>query len=34
MLVDLAKRIARVRVSDEAQEGMNSFFEKRKPNWY
>ncbi len=33
MLVDLAKRIARVRVSDEAQEGMGSFLEKRKPRW-
>ncbi|MBR45435.1 MAG: enoyl-CoA hydratase [Rhodospirillaceae bacterium] len=33
MLVDLAKRIARVRVSDEAQEGMGAFLEKRKPRW-
>jgi len=33
MLVDLAYRIARVRVSDEAQEGMGAFLEKRKPNW-
>ena len=33
MLVDLARRIARVRVSDEAQEGMGSFLEKRKPRW-
>jgi methylglutaconyl-CoA hydratase len=33
MLVDLAHRIARVRVSDEAQEGMGAFLEKRKPNW-
>ena len=33
MLVDLAKRIARVRVSDEAQEGMSSFLDKRKPRW-
>ncbi len=33
MLVDLARRIARIRVSDEAQEGMSAFQEKRKPNW-
>ncbi len=33
MLVDLAKRIARIRVSDEAQEGMSAFLEKRKPRW-
>lgn len=33
MFVELAKRIARVRVSDEAQEGMGSFLEKRKPRW-
>ncbi|MBI06905.1 MAG: hypothetical protein CMM54_07995 [Rhodospirillaceae bacterium] len=33
LLADLTKRIARVRVSDEAQEGMNAFFEKRKPHW-
>jgi len=33
LLVDLAKRIARIRVSDEAQEGMAAFFEKRKPRW-
>ncbi len=26
-------RIARVRASDEAQEGIAAFFEKRKPNW-
>lgn len=25
--------IARIRVSDEGQEGLNAFFEKRKPNW-
>lgn len=25
--------VARVRVSPEAQEGMNAFFEKRKPSW-
>ncbi len=33
LLVDLARRIARVRVSDEAQEGMGAFLEKRKPRW-
>lgn len=33
MLVDLAKRIARIRVSDEAQEGMSAFLEKRNPRW-
>ncbi len=33
MLVDLAKRIARVRVSDEGQEGIGAFLDKRKPGW-
>lgn len=33
LLDDLARRIARVRVSDEAQEGMGAFLEKRKPRW-
>ncbi len=33
MFVDLANRIARVRVSDEGQEGMGAFLEKRKPRW-
>ncbi|MDP6475765.1 MAG: enoyl-CoA hydratase/isomerase family protein [Alphaproteobacteria bacterium] len=33
MLVDLARRIARIRVSDEGQEGMSAFEEKRKPSW-
>jgi methylglutaconyl-CoA hydratase len=28
-----AKMIAEIRQSDEGQEGMNSFLEKRKPNW-
>ncbi len=28
-----AKMIAEIRKSDEAQEGMNAFLEKRKPNW-
>lgn len=30
---DTAGRIARVRASDEAQEGIASFFEKRRPAW-
>jgi len=33
VLEETANRIARVRIGDEAQEGMNAFFEKRKPNW-
>jgi methylglutaconyl-CoA hydratase len=33
LFVDLAKRIARIRVSDEAQEGMGAFLEKRRPRW-
>jgi len=28
-----AEMIAKLRISDEAQEGMAAFFEKRKPNW-
>ena len=28
-----AESIAALRVSDEGQEGMKAFFEKRKPNW-
>lgn len=33
-LIDLtAERIARIRVSDEGQEGLSAFFEKRSPNW-
>ncbi|HEX9971525.1 MAG TPA: enoyl-CoA hydratase-related protein, partial [bacterium] len=28
-----AEAIAELRVSDEGQEGMKAFFEKRKPNW-
>ncbi|MCP4705921.1 MAG: enoyl-CoA hydratase/isomerase family protein, partial [candidate division Zixibacteria bacterium] len=28
-----AEMIAKLRVSDEGQEGMNSFLEKRKPKW-
>jgi methylglutaconyl-CoA hydratase len=30
---DTARRIAGIRSTDEAQEGMAAFFEKRKPNW-
>ena len=30
---DTAARIARVRASDEGQEGIAAFFEKRPPNW-
>lgn len=30
---DTAGRIGRVRATDEAQEGIASFFEKRRPNW-
>jgi methylglutaconyl-CoA hydratase len=28
-----AETLARVKVSEEANEGINSFFEKRKPEW-
>ncbi|WP_417222122.1 enoyl-CoA hydratase/isomerase family protein [Amphritea sp.] len=30
---DTARRIADIRVSDEGQEGLSSFLQKRKPNW-
>ncbi|MBP8307561.1 MAG: enoyl-CoA hydratase/isomerase family protein [Burkholderiaceae bacterium] len=30
---DTATRLARVRASDDAQEGISAFFEKRKPRW-
>lgn len=30
---DTARRIADIRVSDEGQEGLGSFLQKRKPNW-
>ncbi|HEX8471570.1 MAG TPA: enoyl-CoA hydratase-related protein [Brevundimonas sp.] len=33
LMEDTAKRIARARVSDEGQEGVRAFLEKRKPNW-
>ena len=33
-LIELtAERIARIRVSEEGQEGLTAFFEKRAPNW-
>jgi methylglutaconyl-CoA hydratase len=32
-LPDLAERIARARASDEGQEGVTAFLEKRKPRW-
>ena len=28
-----SERIARIRVSDEGQEGLNAFFDKRSPDW-
>jgi len=33
LLKDTSKRIAAIRVSDEGQEGLTAFFEKRSPNW-
>jgi methylglutaconyl-CoA hydratase len=33
MLTETSKRIAEIRVSDEGQEGLSAFFEKRTPNW-
>ena len=30
---ETARRIARIRVSPEGQEGVRAFLEKRKPNW-
>ena len=33
LMEDTAKRIARARVSDEGQEGVRAFLEKRKPSW-
>jgi methylglutaconyl-CoA hydratase len=33
LLSDTSERIASIRVSDEGQEGLSSFFEKRKPLW-
>jgi len=33
LLIDTSERIAAIRVSDEGQEGLSAFFEKRSPNW-
>ncbi len=33
VIADTARRIARVRVSPEGQEGLSAFLDKRKPNW-
>lgn len=33
LIADTAERIADIRVSDEGQEGLRSFLEKRKPSW-
>lgn len=33
LIQDTAKRIADIRVSDEGQEGLTAFLEKRQPNW-
>jgi methylglutaconyl-CoA hydratase len=33
LMEETAKRIARIRVSDEGQEGVRAFLERRKPDW-
>jgi methylglutaconyl-CoA hydratase len=33
LIEETARRIAKVRASDEGKEGIRSFLEKRKPNW-
>lgn len=33
VIVDTARRIARIRATDEGREGMAAFLEKRKPSW-
>ena len=33
MIADTARRIARIRATDEASEGVAAFLEKRKPGW-
>jgi methylglutaconyl-CoA hydratase len=33
LINETATRIARVRASEEGKEGIQSFLEKRKPNW-
>ncbi|MEK7738345.1 MAG: enoyl-CoA hydratase/isomerase family protein [Pseudomonadota bacterium] len=34
VIEETAQRIAGIRATDEAKEGMSAFFEKRKPNWW
>ena len=34
LLSATAQKIASIRTSTEAQEGISAFLEKRKPNWY
>lgn len=33
LVADTSERIAAIRVSDEGQEGLSAFFEKRRPSW-
>lgn len=33
LITETSKRIAAIRISEEGQEGLGSFFEKRKPSW-
>jgi methylglutaconyl-CoA hydratase len=33
LMEETARRIARIRVSDEGQEGVRAFLERRKPSW-
>ena len=33
LVEDTCARIAHIRVSDEGQEGLGAFLDKRKPNW-
>ena len=33
LILHTAKRIAEIRVSEEGQEGLSAFFDKRAPNW-
>ena len=34
LISETSKRIAAIRISEEGQEGLGSFFEKRQPNWH
>lgn len=34
LISETSKRIAAIRISEEGQEGLGSFFEKRSPNWH